>query len=79
MSTAQPTFGDIWRLFQETRLQFQKTERFLKEQAQETGSRFQKTDRRIKEVTMSMGDGVTFSAQGVVSSMQRSLQALSLC
>lgn len=56
MSTVQPTFDDIWRLFQETRLQFQETrlqfqetERFLKEQAQETDRRFQETDRRFQE------------------------------
>ncbi len=62
MSTVQPSFDDIWRLFQETRLQFQETrlqfqetERFLKEQAQETDRRFQETDRKIKEVTMNIG------------------------
>ncbi|MDG4551259.1 MAG: DUF3782 domain-containing protein [Candidatus Contendobacter sp.] len=48
MPMVKPTFDDIWRLFQETRLQFQETERFLKEQAQET-------DRKIKEVTLNIG------------------------
>ena len=39
MSTAQPSFDDIWRLFQETDRRFQETDR-----------RFQETDRLIKGV-----------------------------
>lgn len=48
MSTAQPSFDDIWRLFQETDRKFQETERFLKEQSKET-------DRKIKEVNQAIG------------------------
>jgi len=44
MATIQPTFDDIWRLFQETNLQFQETDR-----------KFQETDRKIKEMTISIG------------------------
>ena len=49
MSTAQPSFDDIWRLFQETDRKFQETERFLKEQSKETDRKFQETDRRFQE------------------------------
>ncbi len=44
MATIQPTFDDIWRLFQQTNLQFQETDR-----------KFQETDRKIKEMTISIG------------------------
>jgi hypothetical protein len=44
MATIQPTFDDIWRLFQETNLQFQETDR-----------KFQEADRKIKEMTISIG------------------------
>jgi len=42
MSTAQPTFDDVWRMFQETGRQFQ-------EQSRETDRRFQETERLLKE------------------------------
>ena len=45
MSTAQPTFDDVWRMFQETGRQFQE----LREQSKETDRRFQETDRRFQE------------------------------
>jgi len=41
----QPTFDDVWRMFQETGRQFQE----LREQSRETGQRFQETDRRFQE------------------------------
>jgi hypothetical protein len=44
MATIQPTFDDIWRLFQETNLQFQETDR-----------KFQETDRMIKELGQQIG------------------------
>jgi len=45
MSTAQPTFDDVWRMFQETGRQFQE----LREQSKETDRRFQETERLLKE------------------------------
>ncbi|MCX7111173.1 MAG: DUF3782 domain-containing protein [Proteobacteria bacterium] len=55
MSTTQPTYDDILRLFQET-------DRRLKEIADQSGERskeidrqFKETDRKIKEVTASIG------------------------
>jgi hypothetical protein len=54
MSTPQPTYDDILRLFQET-------DRRLKEIAEQSGERskeidrqFKETDRKIKEVTASI-------------------------
>ncbi|CAK0773227.1 DUF3782 domain-containing protein [Gammaproteobacteria bacterium] len=44
MSTAQPTFDDVWRLFQETDRRFQETDR-----------RFQETDRKIEKVSEAIG------------------------
>ena len=58
MATIQPTFDDIWRLFQETNLQFQETDRKFQEtdrKFQETDRKFQETDRKIKEMTISIG------------------------
>lgn len=46
MTTAQPTFEDILRLFQETDRKFQETDRKF----QETDRKFQETDRMIKEL-----------------------------
>ena len=48
MNTTQPNLDDVWRLFQETGLKFQETERLIKESSRET-------DRKIKEVTASIG------------------------
>jgi Holliday junction resolvase-like predicted endonuclease len=45
MSTGQPTFDDIWRMFQETERRSQETERMF----QETERRFQESDRRFQE------------------------------
>jgi len=59
MSTAQPTFDDVWRMFQETGRQFQEqsreTDRLMKEASRETDRKFQETDRKIKEVTIQIG------------------------
>ena len=44
MSTAQPTYDDILRLFQETDRKFQETDRKF----QETDRKFQETDRKIQ-------------------------------
>ena len=52
MSTAQPTFDDVWRMFQETGRQFQETDRRfqeMREQSKETDRRFQETERLLKE------------------------------
>ena len=48
MSTAQPTFDDVWRMFQETGRQFQE----LREQSRETDRRFQETERLLKEKSL---------------------------
>ncbi|NMF82646.1 DUF3782 domain-containing protein [Nodosilinea sp. P-1105] len=45
MSTAQPTYDDILRLFQETDRKFQETDRKF----QETDRKFQETDRQLQE------------------------------
>ena len=42
MSTVQPTFDDVWRMFQETG-------RLIKEASQETDRKFQETDRKFQE------------------------------
>jgi hypothetical protein len=65
MSTAQPTFDDILRLFQETDRQFKETDRRMQEtdrqmqetdrQMQETDRRMQETDRQIKELGKQIG------------------------
>lgn len=52
MSTTQPTFDDIKRLFQETDRKFQETDRKFQEtdlKFQETALRFQETDRKFRE------------------------------
>jgi hypothetical protein len=51
MTTTQPTYDDILRLFQETTLKFQETDRRFKE----TDLQFKETDRKIKEMTASIG------------------------
>ena len=65
MSTVQPTFDDILRLFQETDRQFKETDRRMQEtdrqmqetdrQMQETDRRMQETDRQIKELGKQIG------------------------
>ncbi|MBU6230705.1 MAG: DUF3782 domain-containing protein [Cyanobacteria bacterium REEB459] len=47
MSTAQPTYEDILRLFQET-------DRLLREKSLETDRRFQETDRQIQETNQQL-------------------------
>ncbi len=52
MSTAQPTYDDILRLFQETDRKFKETDRKFEEtdrQIQETDRQIQETDRQIQE------------------------------
>jgi hypothetical protein len=52
MSTAQPTFDDILRLFQETDRKFQETDRKFQEtdrKFQETDHKFQETDHKFQE------------------------------
>ena len=56
MSVAQPTFNDVWQMFQETAIRFQETdrkfqetERLIKESSQEADRRFQETERRFQE------------------------------
>ena len=59
MNTTQPNLDDVWRLFQETSLKFQETERLIKESSRETERLIKEssreTDRKIKEVTASIG------------------------
>jgi hypothetical protein len=62
MSTAQPTYEDILRLFQETDRQLKETDRQLKETAfllreksLETDRKFQETDRQLKELDKQIG------------------------
>ena len=47
MATAQPTYDDILRLFQET-------DRLLREKSLETDRRFQETDRQIQETNQQL-------------------------
>jgi len=61
MSTAQPTYDDILRLFQETDRQLKETDRQLKETALllrekslETDRKFQETDLQIKETNLQL-------------------------
>ena len=49
MSTAQPTYNDILRLFQETDRQLKETALLLREKSLETDRKFQATDRQLKE------------------------------
>ena len=51
MSTAQPTFDDILRLFQETDCQFKEIDRRM----QETDRRMQETDRQLRELGKQIG------------------------
>ena len=49
MTTPQPTYDDILRLFQETDRQLKDTERLLKEQSQGADRRMQEADLRMQE------------------------------
>ncbi|MBK1736145.1 DUF3782 domain-containing protein [Halorhodospira abdelmalekii] len=49
MSQAQPTFEDVWRLFQEGERRLRETERLMKESRQETERQFQETARQFQE------------------------------
>ncbi|CAK0770590.1 DUF3782 domain-containing protein [Gammaproteobacteria bacterium] len=52
MSTIQPTFDDVWRMFQETDRKFQETDRLIKglfASQKETDHKFQETDRKFQE------------------------------
>jgi len=63
MTSSQPTLDDIWRLFQETSLRFQDTDRQFKETRQiandllasqkETDLKFKETDRLVKDLLAS--------------------------
>ncbi len=58
MATSNPSFDDIWRLFQETDRKFQETDRKFQEtdrKIQETTAQMKETDRKLKEVTASIG------------------------
>jgi len=50
MSTAQPTFDDIWRLFQETDRKFQETDRKFQETERLLKARAEEMDRAIQAV-----------------------------
>jgi hypothetical protein len=50
MSTAQPTYDDILRLFQETDRQLKETALLLREKSLETDCKFQETDRQLKRL-----------------------------
>jgi hypothetical protein len=50
-----PTFEDMIRLFQETRLSIQETDNVIKQIAKETDERFKETSREIKAVNASIG------------------------
>ena len=52
MSTAQPTYDDILRLFQETDRQLKETALLLREKSLETDRKFQETDLQIKETNL---------------------------
>ncbi|TAN53072.1 MAG: hypothetical protein EPN21_02415 [Methylococcaceae bacterium] len=47
MSTAHPTYDDVWQMFQETARRFQETDRKF----QETDLRFKETDRKLRELS----------------------------
>jgi hypothetical protein len=58
MTTPQPTYDDILRLFRETALQSKETDRRMQEtdrRMQETDRRMQETDRQIKELGKQIG------------------------
>jgi len=54
MSTAQPTYDDILRLFQETDRQLKETALLLREKSLETDRKFQETDLQIKETNLQL-------------------------
>ena len=49
-TVAVPSYDDILRLFQETALRFEETDRMLKESIKQTDERFKETAREIKAV-----------------------------
>ena len=49
MSTAQPTYDDILRLFQETDRQLKETALLLREKSLETDRKFQETEHLLRE------------------------------
>ncbi len=49
MSTAQPTYDDILRLFQETDLFLKETALLLREKSLETDRKFQETEHLLRE------------------------------
>jgi hypothetical protein len=54
MSTAQPTYDDILRLFQETDRQLKETALLLREKSLETDRKFQETDLQIRETNLQL-------------------------
>jgi hypothetical protein len=54
MSTAQPTYDDILRLFQETDRQLKETALLLREKSLETDRKFQETDRKFQETNLQL-------------------------
>ncbi len=55
MSTTQPTYDDILRLFQETDRKFKEIAEQSNERSKEIDRQFKETDRKIKEVSVSIG------------------------
>ena len=55
MSTTQPTYDDILRLFQETDRKFKEIAEQSSERSKEIDRQFKETDRKIKEVSVSIG------------------------
>ena len=55
MSTTQPTYDDILRLFQETDRKLKEIAEQSNERSKETDRQFKETDRKIKEVSASIG------------------------
>jgi len=55
MSTSQPTFDDVWRMFQETDRRFQETDRRFQETDRLIKERSQEIDRKIEKVTDAIG------------------------
>jgi hypothetical protein len=77
MSTAQPTFDDVWRMFQETNLlikelfvsqndtdrKFQDTERLLNEKFQETAEVIKEVNKQIGDLGNRLGDFVEWTVR----------------
>lgn len=55
MSTTQPTYEDILRLFQETDRKFREYAEESRERAKEIDRQFKETDRKIKDVSTNLG------------------------